>query len=390
VKIRVIGGGPAGLFFAYLMGRAGGQDVRVYERDAEGATYGWGLVFSDVALSFVRESAPEVYGSITRGQVVFDHMEIVHKGQHVTLAGNTFHRLARIDLLASLHHHCRLAGVAIEFGHRCDDVTEFADADLIVAADGANSVIRARYQERFEPALDERPNLLAWYGTTRLFEPLSLIFRESEDGLIIAHCYQYSATHSTFLVEVPPDTLRRAGLDRMTEAESLAYCERAFAEDLQRHPLLSNRSSSGDRAPAINSWFRYTIVKNVHWSFDNVVLLGDALRTGHPSIGSGTRLAMQDAIALFEAWQAVGGSDVPGVLEEFRRRRRPGSDALQQAAIKSTEWYENLDPKLGLDPVSFAYDYLRRSGRVSHAEIQQRDPAFAEAYERLHPAFERS
>lgn len=390
MKIRVIGGGPAGLFFAYLMGRAGGQDVRVYERDAEGATYGWGLVFSDVALSFVRESAPEVYGSITRGQVVFDHMEIVHKGQHVTLAGNTFHRLARIDLLASLHHHCRLAGVAIEFGHRCDDVTEFADADLIVAADGANSVIRARYQERFEPALDERPNLLAWYGTTRLFEPLSLIFRESEDGLIIAHCYQYSATHSTFLVEVPPDTLRRAGLDRMTEAESLAYCERAFAEDLQRHPLLSNRSSSGDRAPAINSWFRYTIVKNVHWSFDNVVLLGDALRTGHPSIGSGTRLAMQDAIALFEAWQAVGGSDVPGVLEEFRRRRRPGSDALQQAAIKSTEWYENLDPKLGLDPVSFAYDYLRRSGRVSHAEIQQRDPAFAEAYERLHPAFERS
>jgi anthraniloyl-CoA monooxygenase len=166
----------------------------------------------------------------------------------------------------------------------------------------------------------------------------------------------------------------------MTEAESLAYCESAFAEDLQGHALLSNRSS----------WFRYTIVKNVHWYFDNVVLLGDALRTGHPSIGSGTRLAMQDAIALFDAWQAVGASDVPGVLEEFRHRRRPGSDVLQQAAIKSTEWYENLGPKLGLDPVSFAYDYLRRSGRVSHAEIQKRDPAFAEAYERLHPAFERS
>jgi len=146
---------------------------------------------------------------------------------------------------------------------------------------------------------------------------------------------------------------------------------------------LSNRST----------WFRYTIVKNVNWSFDNVVLLGDALRTGHPSIGSGTRLAMQDAIALFEAWQAVGDPvavNVPRMLEEFRRRRRPGSDALQQAAIRSTEWYENLGTKLHLDPISFAYDYLRRSGRVSHAEIQQRDPALAEAYERLHPAFERS
>ena len=386
MKVRIVGGGPAGLFFAYLMGRAGGHDIRVYERDAEGATYGWGLVFSDVALSFVREIAPEVYDSITRGQVVFDDMEIVHQGQHVTLAGNTFHRMARIDLLGSLHVHCRQAGVAIEFRRRCDDVTEFADADLIVAADGAKSTIRTRCRERFEPMLDERPNLLAWYGTTRLFEPLSLIFRQSQDGLdgldglIIAHCYQYSRTHSTFLVEVPPDTFRKAGLDRMTEAESLAYCESAFADDLQGHRLLSNRST----------WFRYTIVKNMNWHFDNVVLLGDALRTGHPSIGSGTRLAMQDAIALFEAWQAVDSSNIPRMLEEFHRRRRPGSDALQQAAIKSTEWYENLGPKLGLDPISFAYDYLRRSGRVSHAEIQKRDPALAEAYERLHPAFERS
>ena len=141
-----------------------------------------------------------------------------------------------------------------------------------MAADGANSAIRTRYREQFEPTLDERPNLLAWYGTTRLFEPLSLIFRQNQDGLIIAHCYQYSPTHSTFLVEVPPDTFRKAGLDRMSEAESLAYCEAAFAEDLDGHPLLSNRST----------WFRYTIVKNANWYFDNVVLLGDALAYGPP------------------------------------------------------------------------------------------------------------
>jgi 2-polyprenyl-6-methoxyphenol hydroxylase-like FAD-dependent oxidoreductase len=376
VKIRIIGGGPAGLFFAYLMARANaGHDVRVYERDPAGSTYGWGLVFSDVALSFVREIAPEVYDSVTSGQVVFDDMAIVHQGQQVTLAGNTFHRMARIDLLTALQRHCERVGVDLEFDHRCDDVTGLSDADLIVAADGANSAIRTRYRERFEPTLDERPNLLAWFGTTRLFEPLSLIFRQNQDGLIIAHCYQYSGTHSTFLVEVPPDTFHRAGLDRMTEAEGLAYCEVAFSEDLHGHPLLSNRST----------WFRYTIAKNTHWYFDNVVLLGDALRTGHPSIGSGTRLALQDAIALFEACETAGG-DVSGALQEFRRIRRPGSDSLQQAAIKSTEWYETLDRKLHLDPISFAYDYLRRNGRISHAEIQKRDPAFAAAYERLHPA----
>ena len=380
MKIRIIGGGPAGLFFAYLMGRAGaGHDVRVYERDPEGATYGWGLVFSDVALSFVREIAPEVYESITRGQVVFGDMEIVHQGQHVTLAGNTFHRMSRLDLLTALHRHCRTVGVNLLFGRRGDDLTEHGDAELIVAADGANSAIRTRYRERFLPSLDERPNLLAWYGTTRLFEPLSLIFRQSAHGLIIAHCYQYSPTLSTFLVEVPPETFDRSGLGRMSEAESLAYCEAAFADDLQGQALLSNRST----------WFRYVIVKNTHWHFDNVVLLGDALRTGHPSIGSGTRLALQDAIALSEVCQRAAG-DVTAALAEFRRLRRPGSDALQQAAIKSTEWYEHLGPKLDLDPISFAYDYLRRSGRVSHMDIQKRDPALAAAYERLHPAAARS
>ena len=378
MKIRIIGGGPAGLFFAYLMGRAdAGHDIRVYERDPEGATYGWGLVFSDVALSFVRELAPELYESMTHNQVVFDAMAIVHKGQHVTLAGNTFHRMARIDLLQALHRHCRQVGVSLEFERRCDDVTEFSHCDLIVAADGANSAIRTRYRQRFEPTLDERPNLLAWYGTTRLFEPLSLIFRETPDGLIIGHCYQFSRTHSTFLVEVPPDTFRKAGLDRMSEAKSLGYCEAAFAGDLDGHPLLSNRSL----------WFRYTIVANRNWHFDNVVLLGDALRTGHPSIGSGTRMAMQDSIALYDAYRMSGGR-VPQMLEEFCRIRRPGSDSLQQAAIKSTEWYENLGPKLHLDPVSFAYDYLRRSGRVSHADIRKRDKELASAYEKLHPAAE--
>ena len=375
MKIRIIGGGPAGLFYAYLMKRDDpAHDIRVYERDAESATYGWGVVFSDVALAFVRELAPELYDSMTRNQEVFDEMAVVHQGVHVTLAHNTFHRMARIDLLRALHAHCRQVGVAIEFERRFDDVAAFSDADLIVAADGANSAVRTRFAEHFGPTLDERPNLLAWYGTTRLFDPLSLIFRQNPDGLAIAHTYRYSRTHSTFLVEVDPATFHRSGLDRMSEDQSLAWCEKVFADDLQGHKLLSNKSN----------WFRYTIVKNRHWHYRNIVLIGDALRTGHPSVGSGTRLAMQDSIALFNAFKTCG-ADVPMMLEEFVRIRQPGSDSLQQAAIKSCEWYEDLGPKLHLDPISFAYDYVTRSGRVDHADVRQRDPELAAAYEKLHP-----
>ncbi|MBB3177627.1 FAD-dependent monooxygenase [Variovorax sp. Sphag1AA] len=375
MKIRIVGGGPAGLFYAYLMKSDDpSHDIRVYERDPESATYGWGVVFSDVALAFVRDVAPELYESMTRNQEVFDEMAVVHQGVHVTLAHNTFHRMARIDLLKALHAHCRQVGVVIEFERRFEDVDAFADADLIVAADGANSTIRTRYKEHFQPTLDERPNLLAWYGTTQLFNPLSLIFRQNPDGLAIAHTYRYSRTHSTFLVEVDPATFEKAGLGRMSEAQSLAWCEQVFADDLQGHALLSNKSN----------WFRYTIVKNRNWHYRNIVLIGDALRTGHPSVGSGTRLAMQDSIALFDAYKTCG-NDVPKMLDEFVRIRQPGSDSLQKAAIRSTEWYENLGPKLPLDPISFAYDYVTRSGRVDHDDVRKRDPELAAAYEKLHP-----
>jgi len=375
MKIGIVGGGPAGLFFAWLMKRHNpAHQIRIVERDAETATYGWGVVFSDVALAFVRDAAPELYAAISDGQEVFDSMRIVHRGIAVPLPNNTFHRMARIHLLRVLREHCAAQGVAIEFGRKIDDVAEFADCDLVVAADGAASAIRTRYREHFLPSIDVRPNYFAWYGTAALFDPLSLIFRENGHGLFIAHAYRYSRTHSTFLVECDPSTLRNAGLERMTEWQSLDYCAAVFREDLGGSPLLSNRSD----------WFRYGIVSNRHWHWRNIVLLGDALRTGHPSVGSGTRLAMQDAIALFDAAR-VCGDDVAAMLAEFERRRRPGSDALQAAAIRSTEWYETVQQKLALDPVSFAYDYLRRTGRVSHEDIRQRDPALAAAYEALHP-----
>ena len=375
MNVGIVGGGPAGLFFAYLLKRHDASHrIRVVERDPAEATYGWGVVFSDVALAFVRDAAPALYDAMTRDQEVHDDMRIVHRGQSVTLANNTFHRMARIDLLRALREHCAALGVPIEFGRKVADIGEFADCDLVVVADGAASAIRARYADRFEPTIDVRPNYLAWYGTTKAFDPLSLIFRECDAGLMIAHAYRYSRTHSTFLVECDPQTWRNAGLDRMSVDDSLACCERVFAADLEGHPLLTNKSD----------WFRYAIVRNKRWHWENVVLLGDALRTGHPSVGSGTRLAMQDAIALFGACIA-GRDDVPALLADFERRRRPGSDALQQAAIRSTEWYESVRGRLGLDPVSFAYDYLRRSGRVTHDDVRLRDPALAAAYEVRHP-----
>ena len=377
MNIGIVGGGPAGLFFAYLMKRHDPTHrVRIVERDAADATYGWGVVFTDIALAFVRDAAPSLYEALTAGQEVHDSMRIVHRGVEVALPNNVFHRMARIHLLRTLREHCVALGVAIEFGRKVGDIDEFGDCDLVIAADGAGSALRTRYAEHFEPHIDLRPNLLAWYGTTALIDPLSLIFRENAHGLLIAHAYRFSRTHSTFLVECDPATWRAAGLDCMSERESLAYCADVFRDDLDGAPLLSNRSE----------WFRYGIVSNRRWHWRNLVLLGDALRTGHPSVGSGTRRALQDAIALFAAHEACGG-DVPAMLADFERRRRPGSDALQNAAIRSTEWYENVRSKLALDPISFAYDYLRRTGRVSHEDVKERDPALAAAYEALHPEY---
>ena len=209
---------------------------------------------------------------------------------------------------------------------------------------------------------------------TALFDPLSLIFRENDDGLLIAHAYRYNRTHSTFLVECDPETWRAAGLDRMPEVDSLAYCADVFRDDLggRAAPVEPLRVGRAMRSSATGTGTGATSP-----------LLGDALRTGHPSVGSGTRLAMQDAIALYDA--CVEFADVPTLLAEFERRRRPGSDALQAAAIRSTQWYETVRSRLSLDPVSFAYDYLRRTGRVDHEDVRQRDPALAAAYEALHP-----
>lgn len=375
MKIAVIGAGPAGLYFSLLAKKHDPRhEITVYEQNPQGATYGWGVVFSDIGLAFLREADPDFFDKFVAHHERCDYMEIVHRGTRVQVQGNHFSRTSRIDMLAVLERACLEAGVQIRHQQRVDDVAQLAaGVDMLVAADGGNSAVRKQYADHFRPAFERRRNKFAWYGTRQRFHPVSLIFREAEHGIFIAHSYQYSKDLSTFLVEVDPDSWRRAGLDTASEEDSRRYCARVFSEDLGANDLLGNRSL----------WFEANIVRNERWSHENIVLLGDALRTVHFSLGSGTRMAMQDAIALHQGLLRHPG-DVPGAFAQFEALRRPASSSFQAAAGRSLDWYENVAAKMHLDPVAFAYDYMRRTGQVSHDDLRQRDPAFAAAYETRH------
>ena len=372
MKIAVIGAGPAGLYFSLLAKKHNpDHDIQVYEQNPQGATYGWGVVFSDIGLAFLREADPEFFQAFVAHHEHCNYMEIVHRGERIQVQGNHFSRTSRLDMLKVLEQACLKAGVRITHDHRIEDVSRLAnDVDMVIAADGSNSAVRKQFADHFQPSFERRRNKFAWYGTRQRFHPVSLIFRQTGHGIFIAHSYQYSPELSTFLVEVDPDTWRRAGLDCASEEESRRYCADVFRADLGAHELLGNRSL----------WFEANIVRNEKWSHRNVVLLGDALRTVHFSLGSGTRMAMQDAIALHEGLK-LHPNDVQAAFSVFESRRRPASSNFQTAAARSLDWYENVADKMHLNPVSFAYDYMRRTGQVSHEDLRQRDPSFTAAYE---------
>ncbi|CAN5385003.1 FAD-dependent monooxygenase [soil metagenome] len=374
MKIAIIGGGPAGLYFALLAKKQDpAHDIRVYEQNPRGATYGWGVVFSDVGLAFLKEADPEFFTEFTAHHEKCDYMEVVHQGTHVQLHGNHFSRTSRIDMLDTLQRACERVGVQVEYGRRVEDVAALAgQVDLLVAADGGNSAVRTQFADHFQPSFEKRRNKFAWYGTHQRFHPVTLIFRETKHGVFIAHSYQYSAELSTFLVEVSPKTWKAAGLDTASEDESRRYCADVFRAELGSNELLTNRSL----------WFEANIVRNERWTHRNIVLLGDALRTVHFSLGSGTRMAMQDAIALHKGLAAHPGN-VPQAFAAFEAARRPASSSFQSSAAKSLDWYEDVDSRMSADPVSFAYDYMRRTGQVSHEDLQKRDPHFTAAWEAL-------
>ncbi len=373
MKIVIVGGGPAGLYFALLMKKLNpAWPTELVEQNSANNTYGWGVVFSGRALSFLEASDPGSYLDIKNRLETWDKLVIVHKGQPVPIDGSHFSGISRIDLLQILQRHCQRRGVHIQFETRLTDLERFRDCSLIVGADGVNSMVRQKYNETFQPSLELRSNKYIWYGTSQMFDALSLIFHENQDGIFVGHAYRYNSTNSTFIAECDAMTWEKAGLVAMSEEESRAYCEEVFKEDLNGHHLLSNKSM----------WLNFTVVCNHRWHHQNVVLIGDALRTVHFSIGSGTRTALEDAIALSKAFE-VHGEDVQAALQTFEKSRKPPGGQLLEVAQKSLIWYENLRNVMQLDPLPFAYDYMMRGGRVDHKTLKQRAPRFIAAYEAL-------
>ncbi len=376
MKIRIVGAGPAGLYFAALMKRHDpASDITLFERNPRNATWGFGVVFSDRALEFLRADDEPLYRYLTPYLENWPEITIVHNDTRVPVAGNGFASIGRLALLTLFYEYVEKLGVPIRFDTDVTKLEQLGEADLIVGANGAFSWIRSENEAKFGTTTDWRPNKFIWYGTSKAFDSLTLTFRETGAGVFCAHHYRYRPDMSTFLVEVSDTTWKRAGFESMSPQDTVDYCERVFAKDLEGHPIISNNSY----------WRNFPVVWNERWSFDNVVLLGDALRTAHFSIGSGTRLAMEDAAALFKAFQQCG-TDVAAALALFQQARLPPMKKIWDAANVSIRWYEEMDRLVGtLTPVEFAYSYMTRTGRVDHAQVRRRDPELARAYEKLHP-----
>jgi anthraniloyl-CoA monooxygenase len=371
MNINIIGGGPAGLYFAILMKKAGAShQIRIYERNGPDDTFGWGVVFSGKTLANLRAADEESHAEITREFAAWDNVDVVHRNTKVSIHGNSFSGIARLHLLKILQRRAEQLGVEIEFRTEIHNIESLRnDCDLLVAADGVNSMVRLHYLEQFQPELDLRTNRYIWYGTNQLFHGLTLTFRENSAGVFAAHSYKFNPTTSTFIVECDPQTWDKAGFASMSDSQTREYLQEVFVADLDGHQLLSNNSK----------WINFLLVKNKNWFFENVVLIGDALHTAHFSIGSGTKLAMEDAIALAEAFQVK--SDVREALTYFAAQRRPVIEEYQAAAFESMIWFENASRYMHLRPLELAFTLMTRSGRVSYEDLKRRDPEFIRQYD---------
>ena len=371
MKINVIGGGPAGLYFAILMKKAdAAHQVKIYERNGPNDTFGWGVVFSGKTLANLRAADDVSHAEITKEFEAWDNVDVVHRDSKISIHGNSFSGIARLHLLKILQRRAEQLGVEIDFHTEIHDIESLRnDCDLLLAADGVNSTVRLRYAQQFQPDLDVRTNRYIWYGTHQLFHGLTLTFRQNSAGVFAAHSYKFSPTTSTFIVECDPQTWARAGFAQMSSDETLDYVGNVFAQDLNAQKLLSNNSK----------WINFLLVRNKNWFFENVALIGDALHTAHFSIGSGTKLAMEDAIALAESFQQT--ANVPEALSHFAKSRRPVIEDYQAAAFESMRWFENAAQYMHLSPMELAYVLMTRSGRVTYEDLKRRDPAFISEYE---------
>ena len=390
MRIVCIGGGPAGLYFALLMKKQDPtHEVVVYERNREDDTFGWGVVFSDQTLGNLEAADRKSYQEIQRSFHHWDDIEIHFKGQVVRSSGHGFAGIARKQLLHILQERARELGVGLVFQHEVEDPEALArewKADLVVAADGINSRVRSRYAETFQPEIELRRCRYVWLGTHKRFEAFTFAFEETPWGWFQAHAYRFDHGTSTFIVETPEEVWKAAGLDRMGKEEAIAFCERLFARYLDGNPLISNAAHLRGSA----QWIRFPRVSCQNWVHRlevegrpvPLVLMGDAAHTAHFSIGSGTKLALEDAIGLTQAF-AQHGYDLDSVLEVYQAERKVEVLRLQNAARNSTEWFENVHRYTHLEAEQFAYSLLTRSQRISHENLRLRDRGYLEGVERF-------
>jgi anthraniloyl-CoA monooxygenase len=370
MRVQVIGGGPAGLYAALLLKKNHpAWEIDVAERNSAGATYGWGVVFSDRTLSGLREADYATYTNITDSFVLWEAIDVHTHGTLVRCAGHAFAGIGRRHLLRILQERCAELGVRLRFETEIDP-SELIGADLVIAADGVNSRTRALHEPVFGPSAVQGRSRYIWFGTDKVYDSFTFVFNDSTDGLFQVHAYPFDATTSTFIVECAEDVWRRAGLDQADEATSVAFCEALFAEHLGPHRLLSNRSL----------WMTFVTLKTRRWSHGNTVLLGDAAHTAHFSIGSGTKLALEDAIALAQAFEET--DDVRAALRAYELGRRPRVEGTQRAAAESQRYFEDVARYRHFAPQQFVFHLLTRSGRITYDNLRQRDPFFVDKTDR--------
>jgi 2-polyprenyl-6-methoxyphenol hydroxylase-like FAD-dependent oxidoreductase len=370
LRIAVLGGGPGGLYFAYLWKkRHPDADIDLFEQNPAGATWGFGVVFSEQALEFLRADDPDTVDAIAPKMESWKNITLNLRGESVEIDGVGFSSIGRLELLTILQQRVRAVGVTPRYDTLIHAVDQLAGYDLIVAADGLNSLARRTYESEFGASVSHSSNKFAWYGTTKRFETLSQTFVQTEFGAFNAHHYRYAPDMSTFLVECDAATWQRYGFADKTPEQSQAICEQVFAATLDGHRLVSNKSV----------WRNFPWIWNERWSFRNIVLIGDALHSAHFSIGSGTRLAIEDAIALTKTLEAE--RDIPAALARYQTGRQPIVKKLVTAARTSADWYEKFPEHMKLGLMDFAYSYITRSGRIDDARLRAMSPAFMARYE---------
>ena len=375
MKIACIGGGPGGLYFAIsAKHRNPDHEIHVYERNRPDDTFGWGVVFSDQTLENLRENDPISAERIFAAFHHWDHIDIHFKGERIRSSGHGFAGLSRKKILLLLQERARELGVHLHFQVEVDSLADVGEHDLFIACDGLNSKIRTEYAEHFEPDIEMRKNKFIWLGTHKTLDAFTFIFEKTEHGWVQVHGYRFDEDTSTFIIECTEKTWRALGIDKMSKAESNRFCEKLFADYLDGHALMDNAAHLQGTA-----WLTFPRISNRTWYHENIVLLGDSAHTAHFSIGSGTKLALEDAIEL--ANQIEEHDVLQDALEGYQKARELDVLRLQSAARNSTEWFENVDRYAQFEPQQFAYSLLTRSQRVSHDNLRDRDAQWMNRFE---------